>query len=218
MGFQESPMWCNACGRHVLARRETASHLLHAILTLFTGFWAVVWLAAALTPGKWLCTLCGLPCTLPVGRGTPRLEDLPAAPPPRYTPSDAALRARNILLRVALASAILIFAAIVLSWPEIRAARERLEHTAAPRPRAETPATIAVPIAEKAEKATLFFFADRRPGMDGRRGYEVAAGQRVVIVEELLVGNMKMLKVETEAHERGWIEPDEHCLFVGLKE
>jgi ribosomal protein S27AE len=52
---------CRHCGEETVAQRNTASNLIHFILTLLTsGLWLIIWLlAAAHAAGGWRCTKCG---------------------------------------------------------------------------------------------------------------------------------------------------------------
>ena len=59
--IEEWQTYCPTCQRVVLGRREVPNHLLHGILSLFLCFWAIVWLAIALTHigTPYLCPYCG---------------------------------------------------------------------------------------------------------------------------------------------------------------
>ncbi len=53
---------CLVCQRRVVVFRKIANHLLHLVLSLFTaGFWVLIWLLAAMSPGPWRCAACGSP-------------------------------------------------------------------------------------------------------------------------------------------------------------
>lgn len=55
------------------------------------------------------------------------------------------------------------------------------------------------------DTATLWYRADRAP-IGGRTGYQVAAGQRVLIFEGVgAYGDTRMERVRTESGEEGWI-------------
>lgn len=59
MPVEQSSQHCAACGRPTLHQRNAPSHILHAIITLFTfGLWVVVWILACFR-GPWRCQVCG---------------------------------------------------------------------------------------------------------------------------------------------------------------
>ena len=60
MGFKEDAAYCPQCGRQVLAKQETPSHILHLLLTIFTGgLWIIVWIAVSVRDRPWRCSQCG---------------------------------------------------------------------------------------------------------------------------------------------------------------
>ena len=61
MGTKTTGKYCNTCGAHVMAQKNTPNHLLHFVLSLFTfGLWLPVWLIITVAGlGGWRCTRCG---------------------------------------------------------------------------------------------------------------------------------------------------------------
>lgn len=62
MADYRASIFCESCGRRVLATRPQPSHVLHLMLSLVTfGLWIPVWLVAAALAGTapWRCNQCG---------------------------------------------------------------------------------------------------------------------------------------------------------------
>lgn len=51
--------YCPHCREQVMAIGKRPNHILHLILTLLTGLWAIVWLVIALRRGPVACSRCG---------------------------------------------------------------------------------------------------------------------------------------------------------------
>jgi len=50
MGIAKMRRWCPEDGHNVLAERRTPNHILHLLLSLFTGgIWLFVWLFVSLS-------------------------------------------------------------------------------------------------------------------------------------------------------------------------
>src|SRR5262245_52252367 len=66
MPFTESSGWCKNCDCQVMIRKETANHLIHALVTLFLcGFWLPFWILVWLSEGPYRCTRCGATVNVP---------------------------------------------------------------------------------------------------------------------------------------------------------
>lgn len=63
MSTIEKPGVCPEHGP-VLARAKGTSHLLHLLLTLVTGVWAIVWILVTMRKKDWRCPVCGQPVSL----------------------------------------------------------------------------------------------------------------------------------------------------------
>ncbi len=60
MGQKQDGRYCNYCNKNVMAVKTTPNHILHFILTLFTGgAWAIVWIILYFKEG-YRCTECGM--------------------------------------------------------------------------------------------------------------------------------------------------------------
>lgn len=60
MPLAQTQLYCTVCQRYVLASREAPSHLIHALVTLFTCcVWGIVWIIAWLNTKPWRCPHCG---------------------------------------------------------------------------------------------------------------------------------------------------------------
>jgi hypothetical protein len=63
MSAQQTTKWCRGCNRQVLAARRGTNHVLHLLLTIFTGgLWGIVWILSAVKIGGWRCQACGMKC------------------------------------------------------------------------------------------------------------------------------------------------------------
>lgn len=52
--------YCERCKKQVAAKKKGCNHGLHAVLSLITGgFWLIFWLFSAITWDDWYCTECG---------------------------------------------------------------------------------------------------------------------------------------------------------------
>ena len=61
MAFSEVLAPCRGCHQERPFRQHHADHLLHLLLTIFTGgLWLPVWLLAVWYPGKYRCAACGM--------------------------------------------------------------------------------------------------------------------------------------------------------------
>jgi len=60
MAFEESSEFCKYCNRQVLAHRKGTNHILHLLLTVFTGgLWLIMWWICSKEKDNWRCTVCG---------------------------------------------------------------------------------------------------------------------------------------------------------------
>lgn len=62
MASIETGRYCPRCNDQVLARRVAPTHIVHAVVTMFTfGLWALVWIDLSMRAKHkpWLCTRCG---------------------------------------------------------------------------------------------------------------------------------------------------------------
>ena len=62
MGFAETSAQCPYCQAKVLARRKATNHILHLLITVFTGgLWLPVWIILSLanSADPWRCSFCG---------------------------------------------------------------------------------------------------------------------------------------------------------------
>ena len=51
--------FCKSCGKNVKAEAKDTSHLLHLILSIFTGgAWLIMWILCAMS-NTWSCSECG---------------------------------------------------------------------------------------------------------------------------------------------------------------
>lgn len=59
--MKQASGYCDVCERRVYATGRAPNHVLHLVLTVFTGgLWGIVWaLLAAGTIGNYRCTRCG---------------------------------------------------------------------------------------------------------------------------------------------------------------
>lgn len=56
-----STIYCGTCEKSVQPRKEFHGHVIHAILSLLTlGFWLLFWLLLAVLGSKWVCPVCKL--------------------------------------------------------------------------------------------------------------------------------------------------------------
>lgn len=203
MAFQESSMFCEACRRQVLCRRETANHVLHALITIFctAGLWIPIWLLCALDTGPWRCSGCG---------STPTLKQ------------QASWAGASLLKFVAIVTAIGgATIAIVLGpfvWDAIDQARRkpRARTVTQTRP-AETPtptAALAAPglsarahlrdaVSDGREPVSYLVHAreDHSAPASGDRARAFAAGTSVVILED----GGEQVRVSVRGFE-GWVE------------
>ena len=60
MAYSEKLGLCNGCAQSRPFRRHHPNHVLHVILTVFSGgLWLPMWVLAAVYPGAYRCTTCG---------------------------------------------------------------------------------------------------------------------------------------------------------------
>jgi hypothetical protein len=60
MGFKQLQLQCGSCGELTPHTQKTPNHVLHALLTVFTGgLWAIGWVVAATTQDMASCGRCG---------------------------------------------------------------------------------------------------------------------------------------------------------------
>lgn len=57
--LEEASGYCGKCLKQVPVGRPGIRHGPHLILTLLTGFWAIVWIRDARRPRPWRCLECG---------------------------------------------------------------------------------------------------------------------------------------------------------------
>lgn len=55
--MSEKLKWCKDCKDMTVHIAKDISHGMHFILTLLTGFWLIIWIAAAVDR-KWMCGDC----------------------------------------------------------------------------------------------------------------------------------------------------------------
>lgn len=65
MPLQHAQGYCPTCQRRVLIQRDTPNHLVHALLTLVTCVWGIIWLLLCLGAPPWLCSQCGTKIKVP---------------------------------------------------------------------------------------------------------------------------------------------------------
>lgn len=65
MAIEQSGGFCENCQKQVVTWKKAPSHVVHALLTLFTaGAWLIVWLVIAARSADartWHCSQCGNP-------------------------------------------------------------------------------------------------------------------------------------------------------------
>ena len=61
MGAKTGGGFCPKCKDHVVTQKNTPNHILHLLLSFFTGgLWVVIWLIVIFANlGGWRCTVCG---------------------------------------------------------------------------------------------------------------------------------------------------------------
>ncbi|GAA4527119.1 hypothetical protein GCM10023174_14180 [Chelativorans composti] len=61
MSIKQKGAYCPQCQKRVLAQGVKPNHLLHLLLTIFTGgLWGIVWLIiTVMSAGNYRCTQCG---------------------------------------------------------------------------------------------------------------------------------------------------------------
>jgi hypothetical protein len=59
--YEEASGYCGRCLRQVPVGRQGINHVPHAILTLLTGLWAILWIRDARRKGPWQCLECRAP-------------------------------------------------------------------------------------------------------------------------------------------------------------
>ena len=61
MTVEQEGKYCKRCQDQRLHQRKPVNHVLHLLLTFFTGgCWGLVWLFLVMTHiGGWRCTMCG---------------------------------------------------------------------------------------------------------------------------------------------------------------
>ena len=67
--YEEASGYCTHCQKQVLIKRKGTNHILHLLLTLFTGgIWLIVWILCAVKVGGWHCSRCGIKVSRAVGK------------------------------------------------------------------------------------------------------------------------------------------------------
>lgn len=60
MSMQIKSGFCKVCNDTVRVSRPGTNHILHLILTIFTGgLWILIWILCAITGDHWRCDRCG---------------------------------------------------------------------------------------------------------------------------------------------------------------
>ena len=59
MGITTAGGYCDTCQERSTLQAQTPNHVLHLLLTLVTGLWAIVWLAVSLQRPPYQCSRCG---------------------------------------------------------------------------------------------------------------------------------------------------------------
>ena len=58
--YEETHRFCVRCKHHVVAKRKATNHILHLLISVFTGgLWLIVWLGLSMKFGGWRCQRCG---------------------------------------------------------------------------------------------------------------------------------------------------------------
>ena len=57
--FEEASGYCGRCLKQVAVGRHEINHVPHLLLTICTGFWAVIWIRDAGRARLWRCLDCG---------------------------------------------------------------------------------------------------------------------------------------------------------------
>jgi hypothetical protein len=62
MGIQQSSAFCPVCNKQSMMVRTTPNHLLHLLLSIFTGgLWIPIWILSSMRVGSgWRCASCGV--------------------------------------------------------------------------------------------------------------------------------------------------------------
>ena len=66
MPLQHAQGFCPHCQRKVLIQRDAPNHLIHALVTLVTCVWGIVWLLVSMDSRPWLCSQCGTEVKVPL--------------------------------------------------------------------------------------------------------------------------------------------------------
>ncbi len=62
MGIEQTQKYCQDCKQNVLAEKTKTNHILHLLLTIFTGgIWVIIWILATVASKvkAWKCSHCG---------------------------------------------------------------------------------------------------------------------------------------------------------------
>ncbi len=52
--------FCGVCASQRKVERQGPNHILHLLLTVFTGgLWVIFWILLSIQPGAWRCSQCG---------------------------------------------------------------------------------------------------------------------------------------------------------------